>query len=418
MQAQRTRRAAPTGLHVGIGQATRTGRAAENQDFAACYVGPQPRNQLTIGLVAALADGMGGAKGGRVAAELAVRGFIEGCLGQPATLGVARIGARAADAVNRWINTHRPIGSGPERHGLHPECTGSVRPQEYPSGPCWGLARLPPARQRAVAAHHRPHAGRARHDACADARGGRGGQLARRSRQGNRALARSLPHLQRRRAWRALAQADPSRCSPGARRRRKRRCNSSSRRRRAPNRTTRPRSCSMSSHCPKRSSRTWKLANADQPLRNAPSSGDVIDDYELGEMLADGAYTRVFRARDRRGGRERRCSSFRSRGRASSRCCAPRCCARCGSRVTCAARSSPRSLEPPAERRTCLYGVLPYYEGETLERRLRAPSAGAARRGPRYRDQAHEGAGGAASRRHHPSRHQAREHHARSRTAG
>jgi serine/threonine protein kinase len=28
------------------------------------------------------------------------------------------------------------------------------------------------------------------------------------------------------------------------------------------------------------------------------------------------------------------------------------------------------SLEPPAERRTCLYGVLPFYEGETLERRL------------------------------------------------
>jgi serine/threonine protein kinase len=28
------------------------------------------------------------------------------------------------------------------------------------------------------------------------------------------------------------------------------------------------------------------------------------------------------------------------------------------------------TLEPPSERRTCLYGVLPYYEGETLERRL------------------------------------------------
>jgi serine/threonine protein kinase len=28
------------------------------------------------------------------------------------------------------------------------------------------------------------------------------------------------------------------------------------------------------------------------------------------------------------------------------------------------------SLEPPAERRSCLYGVLPFYEGETLEARL------------------------------------------------
>jgi serine/threonine protein kinase len=28
------------------------------------------------------------------------------------------------------------------------------------------------------------------------------------------------------------------------------------------------------------------------------------------------------------------------------------------------------SFEPPAGRRTCLYGVMPYYDGETLERRL------------------------------------------------
>ncbi len=43
-----------------------------------------------------------------------------------------------------------------------------------------------------------------------------------------------------------------------------------------------------------------ELANADQPLRNAPTTGDVIDDYELGEVLADGTHTRVFRAVDRR----------------------------------------------------------------------------------------------------------------------
>ena len=48
---------------------------------------------------------MGGAKGGRTAAEVTVRGFIEACLGQAATLGIARIGARAVDAVNRWVHT-------------------------------------------------------------------------------------------------------------------------------------------------------------------------------------------------------------------------------------------------------------------------------------------------------------------------
>ena len=109
------------GLHVGVGQASRQGGRAENQDFAACYVGT-PRNQLTIGLLAALSDGMGGTKGGRVAAELAVRGFIDGCLGMPATIGIARIGARAADAVNRWVHT---LGrSDPDLNGM--ACTLSA----------------------------------------------------------------------------------------------------------------------------------------------------------------------------------------------------------------------------------------------------------------------------------------------------
>src|SRR4029079_1430269 len=109
------------GLHVGFGQASGRGGRDENQDYAACYVGT-PRNQLTIGLLAALSDGMGGRKGGRVAAELAVRGFIDGCLGQPATVGISRIGARAADAVNRWIHT---LGrSDPDLNGM--ACTLSA----------------------------------------------------------------------------------------------------------------------------------------------------------------------------------------------------------------------------------------------------------------------------------------------------
>src|SRR5688572_15987046 len=83
------------GLHVGIGSHTHRGARPANEDFAACYVGPKS-GQPAIGIVAALADGMGGAKGGRTAAELAVRGFIEGCIGQSFTVGVARVSARAA----------------------------------------------------------------------------------------------------------------------------------------------------------------------------------------------------------------------------------------------------------------------------------------------------------------------------------
>jgi serine/threonine protein phosphatase PrpC len=92
------------GLHVVVDQHTHPGARPRNEDFAACYVGA-PARQLAIDVIAVLADGMGGAKGGRVAAELAVRGFIDGCLGQPITRGVARISASAADAVNRWLHS-------------------------------------------------------------------------------------------------------------------------------------------------------------------------------------------------------------------------------------------------------------------------------------------------------------------------
>ena len=57
-----------------------------------------------------------------------------------------------------------------------------------------------------------------------------------------------------------------------------------------------------------------ELANADQPLRMAPSSGDVIDDYELRTLLAD-ARTRECSARRIADPAARSSSSFRNRGR-------------------------------------------------------------------------------------------------------
>src|SRR5690349_6160687 len=85
---------ATSALLVGVGEHTLPGSRPRNEDYAACYLGTGPE-RLATGVIAALADGMGGARGGRVAAELAVRGFIDAALGQPATLGIARIGARA-----------------------------------------------------------------------------------------------------------------------------------------------------------------------------------------------------------------------------------------------------------------------------------------------------------------------------------
>ena len=51
-----------------------------------------------------IADGVGGSKGGRVAAETVVRGFIDGYLGQSELLGVRKKSARALEAMNRWIH--------------------------------------------------------------------------------------------------------------------------------------------------------------------------------------------------------------------------------------------------------------------------------------------------------------------------
>ena len=53
--------------------------------------------------MAAVADGVGGHKGGREAAETTVRAFIDGYYAQPETLGVTRAAARALEAANAWI---------------------------------------------------------------------------------------------------------------------------------------------------------------------------------------------------------------------------------------------------------------------------------------------------------------------------
>ena len=60
-------------LRVQVGIASDQGPRDRNEDFAACLA-PAPGRS---GLIAAVADGVGGAKGGRVAAETAVRLFLD-----------------------------------------------------------------------------------------------------------------------------------------------------------------------------------------------------------------------------------------------------------------------------------------------------------------------------------------------------
>jgi serine/threonine protein phosphatase PrpC len=91
-----------SGVKASVGFASETGPRERNEDFAGAVFGPElpePRGDI----VAAIADGVGGAKGGRVAAEMAVRGFLDGFCDLPETMEVRRAGARILNSLNNWI---------------------------------------------------------------------------------------------------------------------------------------------------------------------------------------------------------------------------------------------------------------------------------------------------------------------------
>src|SRR5215469_1497316 len=92
------------GIKATVGFVSETGPRKRNEDFAGVVFGaelPQPRGDI----IAAIADGIGGAKGGRVAAETAVRGFLDGFCDLPETVEVRRAGATVVNALNGWIHS-------------------------------------------------------------------------------------------------------------------------------------------------------------------------------------------------------------------------------------------------------------------------------------------------------------------------
>jgi serine/threonine protein phosphatase PrpC len=89
---------------VSIGFATHAGQRKQNEDFVAAVVGgPGPDERRDT--AAALADGIGGARGGRVAAETAVRGFLDGLGDVPETMEVRWAAARILGALNGWMHS-------------------------------------------------------------------------------------------------------------------------------------------------------------------------------------------------------------------------------------------------------------------------------------------------------------------------
>jgi serine/threonine protein phosphatase PrpC len=104
-----------SGIKVSVGFVSETGPRKRNEDFAGAVFGPElpePRHDV----VAAISDGIGSTKGGREAAEIAVRGFLDGFCDLPETMEVRRAAAIVLNSLNGWI--HSQGARDPELRGM------------------------------------------------------------------------------------------------------------------------------------------------------------------------------------------------------------------------------------------------------------------------------------------------------------
>ena len=89
-------------LKVAVGHASLTGPRERNEDY--CGVATPDGLELeNKGVLAAVADGIGGHKGGREAAEYTVRGLLADYFATPDTWSVPRAIEAVTTALNRWV---------------------------------------------------------------------------------------------------------------------------------------------------------------------------------------------------------------------------------------------------------------------------------------------------------------------------
>ena len=349
--------------------ATERGARECNEDYAACYTGSRDQ-QARFGAVAVVADGVGGAKGGRVAAELAVRAFIDGHLSQNEMLGIQRNCARTVEAINRWINSLGRRDStlagmactltalilrGRQAHVIHVGDSRAYRLRDarldrlttdhtMGGGSAHMLTRAVGA-EASVRIDYAVDAMRIydRYLLCSD--GIHGGVPDRRIAE---ILARrSAPQE----AARDLVKAG---LASGT----------------ADNATA---LVIDIIGLPAASQADLELASASLPLLAVPKAGAVVDGFALQAMLADGRYTRVFTADDHI---EQRCVIMKFPKPVPDAEGVLRAALLREAWIASRVRSPfvGEVLEVSAQRQTGLYAVLPFYEGETLEARLmRAP---------------------------------------------
>ena len=102
-------------LRVDVGHSSLTGPRERNEDFCG-MVTPQGTDLENKGLIAAVADGIGGHKGGREAAEYTVRGLLSDYYATPDTWSVPHALEKVVVPLNRWVIAE--AGRQPELAGM------------------------------------------------------------------------------------------------------------------------------------------------------------------------------------------------------------------------------------------------------------------------------------------------------------
>jgi serine/threonine protein phosphatase PrpC len=353
-------------LRLEIGFASERGRRPDNQDFGAARLG-RPLIDSRRDIVAAIADGVGGQKGGRVAAELTVRAFLDGYFSLPGSLGARQAAARALDAINAWVVAQGRAD--PERAGMATTFTALILSGR--AGHCVhvGDSRLYRFREGTLERISEDHV-----LGCGDF-----------ANQLRRAVGMEDPVLIDHSSFPLRSHERYLLCSDGVHGSlRDARMREILSRREASQKTAEDLVAAAlesgsADNCtamvvdildtPPALEDDLRDFYGDLPILPAPEAGEIVDDYRLEARLANGLYSRLMRAEDLRSG-ARVAIKFPQPLVAEDRTYRR---AFVNEAFVASRVRSPwigEVIEQPPERQTRLYSVMPFYDGETLERRL------------------------------------------------